>query len=99
MHHEVLNCLSRLLVRRLASAALQVITKRALLSFYRRRLWRALQPQHARPLSLTDSEVRALQQRTNNLSRQFAEEQGNYNQCLAAVAWWNQVTSGITLGN
>ena len=30
MRHEVLNCLSRFLVRRLAVAVLRVITKRAL---------------------------------------------------------------------
>ena len=98
MHHEVLSCQSWFLVRRLAAAVVRVVEKRALRGFYRRRLWRALQPQHARPLPLTDSEVLALQQWVNSLSRQLEEEQQNYNQCLAEVERWNQVTSGYTLG-
>ena len=70
-------------MRRHAAALVRVVEKRALRGFYRRRLWRALQPQHTRPLPLTDSEVLALQQWVNSLSRQLEEEQQNYNQCLA----------------
>ena len=100
MQHVALNCLGRLLVRQLAAAAVQVATKRVLLGISRRRLWRALQSQHA-PLAFRSPvlEVQALQRRTNSLSRELAEEQRNYHQCLAAIAWWSQVTRGIDLGN
>ena len=100
MQHVVLNCLGRLLVRRLAAATVQVATKRVLLSISRRRLWRALQSQHApHAFGSPASEVQALQRRTNNLSKEFAEEQRNYHQYLAALAWWNQVTRGVDLGS
>ena len=99
MHHQVLNCQSWFLLCRLAAAVVRVVEKRALRGFYQRRLWRALQPQHPRPLSLTDSEVLALQQWVNSLSRQLEEEQQNYNQCLAEVERWNQVTSGTAFGH
>ena len=99
MHHVTLNCLSSFLVRRLAVAVLRVATKRVLLSNNKRRLWRALQAHTSRPLTLTDSEVLALQQYIRSLSLQLSRAQRNYNHCLAAVARWNLVTSGISLGN
>ena len=81
---------NELRISRLATAVVRVVEKRALRGFYQRRLWRALQPSHQRPLRLTDPEIRALQQYVYCFSLQRAEELQNYHRCLDQVGRWNQ---------
>ena len=88
--HQVGSRQNGFQLSRLAAAVVRVVEKRALRGFYQRRLWRALQPYHQRPLLLTDSEILALQQWVDRLSRQLAAEQQNYHQCLVEVDRWNQ---------